>query len=150
MKVLFLTANRPLPDELIKYAREDTHYLLYIYDRMKCELLDAGNEQQNLLLSVLQKSQRICAKVVNVVWKVVLILRLSAFSDSLLRKHSTWDLCCGPNCIFNWGGLSRRVPTVLHPMIQTTDYMDCIIYCYLLFISFFLQQKSRLDILWCF
>lgn len=24
---------RPLPAELLKYAREDTHYLLYIYDR---------------------------------------------------------------------------------------------------------------------
>uniref|UniRef100_A0A804UM03 3'-5' exonuclease domain-containing protein n=4 Tax=Zea mays TaxID=4577 RepID=A0A804UM03_MAIZE len=27
--------SRPLPDEMIKYAREDTHYLLYIYDLMR-------------------------------------------------------------------------------------------------------------------
>lgn len=26
---------RPLPEELLLYARTDTHYLLYIYDRLK-------------------------------------------------------------------------------------------------------------------
>jgi len=26
---------RPLPEELMVYARMDTHYLLYIYDRLK-------------------------------------------------------------------------------------------------------------------
>ena len=30
---------RPLPEELLQYARADTHYLLYIYDRLKvCRL----------------------------------------------------------------------------------------------------------------
>lgn len=54
---------RPLPAELMKYAREDTHYLTYIYQRMKQELLARGNDQKNLLLSVLQRSTEICAKV---------------------------------------------------------------------------------------
>lgn len=54
---------RPLPEELMKYAREDTHYLLYIYDRMKKELIERGNEQKNLLHSVIQKSTRVCAQV---------------------------------------------------------------------------------------
>jgi len=44
---------RPLPEELLNYAREDTHYLLYIYDMMRNSLLDRGNQQKNLLLSVL-------------------------------------------------------------------------------------------------
>nr|GMC92161.1 protein RRP6-like 2 [Ipomoea batatas]GMC93851.1 protein RRP6-like 2 [Ipomoea batatas] len=30
---------RPLPDEMLRYAREDTHFLLYIYDVMKMKLL---------------------------------------------------------------------------------------------------------------
>lgn len=47
----------------MKYAREDTHYLTYIYHRMKQELLARGNDQKNLLLSVLQRSTEICAKV---------------------------------------------------------------------------------------
>ena len=54
---------RPLPAELMKYAREDTHYLIYIYHCMKQELLARGNDQKNLLHSVLQRSTEICAKV---------------------------------------------------------------------------------------
>lgn len=53
---------RPLPEELVKYAQEDTHYLLHIYDRMKNELLAKGNEQKNLLHSVLQRSKVLCEK----------------------------------------------------------------------------------------
>ena len=30
---------RPIPDEMMRYAREDTHYLLYIYDCLRKELL---------------------------------------------------------------------------------------------------------------
>jgi len=29
----------PLPEAMIHYARQDTHYLLYIYDRMRQELV---------------------------------------------------------------------------------------------------------------
>ncbi|XP_069106057.1 exosome complex component 10-like [Argopecten irradians] len=54
---------RPLPKELISYAREDTHYLLYLYDKMKNELIERGNEQKNLLTSVFNRSKDICAKV---------------------------------------------------------------------------------------
>ena len=53
---------RPLLEELVKYAREDTHYLLYIYDRMKSELLDRGNNHSNLLVSVLDRSGQICLR----------------------------------------------------------------------------------------
>ncbi|XP_023213356.1 exosome component 10-like, partial [Centruroides sculpturatus] len=53
---------RPLPEELIRYAREDTHYLLYIYDMERNELIGKGNEQQNLLLSVYQRSKLVCLK----------------------------------------------------------------------------------------
>ena len=47
---------------MIKYAREDTHYLLYIYDRMRNELIRRGNQQLNLLHSVLNRSRDICLK----------------------------------------------------------------------------------------
>lgn len=53
---------RPLPQELIQYAREDTHYLLYIYDMLRNELINKGNNQQNLLQSVFQRSKLICLK----------------------------------------------------------------------------------------
>ncbi|OCT70254.1 hypothetical protein XELAEV_18037175mg [Xenopus laevis] len=56
---------RPLPEEMIAYvayARVDTHYLLYIYDKMRIALLDAANGQQNLLQLVWQRSKDICLK----------------------------------------------------------------------------------------
>lgn len=34
---------RPLPEVMLTYARQDTHYLLYVYDRLKNELLARGN-----------------------------------------------------------------------------------------------------------
>lgn len=54
---------RPLPEELILYARLDTHYLLYVWDSMKMDLLKLANERTNLLESVFQSSTNICKKV---------------------------------------------------------------------------------------
>jgi hypothetical protein len=31
---------RPIPAEMLLYARQDTHYLLYVYDRMRNELVE--------------------------------------------------------------------------------------------------------------
>ncbi|XP_041062323.1 exosome component 10 [Carcharodon carcharias] len=53
---------RPLPNEMLHYAQEDTHYLLYIYDKMKNQLWEQGNEQANLVQMVCQKSRDICLK----------------------------------------------------------------------------------------
>lgn len=53
---------RPLPEELIDYARQDTHYLLYIYDNMRNELIRKSNEGNNLIRSVYQASTEICKK----------------------------------------------------------------------------------------
>ncbi|XP_030639916.1 exosome complex component 10 [Chanos chanos] len=53
---------RPLPEEMLKYARADTHYLLYVYDRLRADLLDAGNGQPALLQLVWTKSKDISLK----------------------------------------------------------------------------------------
>ena len=37
--------ERPLSAEMIRYARQDTHYLLDIYDRLKNQLLSDGTDQ---------------------------------------------------------------------------------------------------------
>ena len=34
--------KRPIPAEMMHYAREDTHYLLYIYDMMRNQLYESG------------------------------------------------------------------------------------------------------------
>lgn len=48
---------RPLPAELIDYARSDTHYLLYIYDNMRNQLVEASTSDDNLIDYVLGKSK---------------------------------------------------------------------------------------------
>lgn len=53
---------RPLDQELINYAQGDTHYLLYVYDVIKNELIEAGNGGRQILLSVLQSSKELCLR----------------------------------------------------------------------------------------
>lgn len=53
---------RPLPEQLVNYARSDTHNLLYIYDLMRNQLIERGNETNNLLRSVYSRSSAICLK----------------------------------------------------------------------------------------
>jgi exosome complex exonuclease RRP6 len=51
---------RPLSKELFEYARADTHFLLYIYDNMRNELVersDFSNPEKNKILAVLQNSK---------------------------------------------------------------------------------------------
>ena len=49
---------------MIKYAREDVHYLLYIYDRMRQDLVNLahkqGLESSQFIKSVLKKSCEVC------------------------------------------------------------------------------------------
>ena len=49
---------RPLTDEMTRYAREDTHYLLYIYDKLRIELAAAGVAAT----VVWDKSGEVCAQ----------------------------------------------------------------------------------------
>ena len=44
---------RPLPDVMVKYAREDTHYLLYVYDCLRYELMHLGTINQLIALEKL-------------------------------------------------------------------------------------------------
>ncbi|CAD8116640.1 unnamed protein product [Paramecium sonneborni] len=62
--------QRPLSDEMIKYAQIDTHYLLYIYDRMRQDLSKLNKPQENLnnvpnyyIESVLKRSKETSLKI---------------------------------------------------------------------------------------
>ena len=59
-----IDSSRPLPEEYLRYAREDTHYLLYIYDLLRNRLLEVRNKNPQLLQSVYAKSKMICQKVI--------------------------------------------------------------------------------------
>ncbi|CAH2079523.1 unnamed protein product [Thlaspi arvense] len=57
---------RPLPEEMTRYAREDTHYLLYIYDVMRLELqrIATGEElTDSPLLEVYKRSYDVCTQL---------------------------------------------------------------------------------------
>eukprot|EP00268_Persea_americana_P045801 TRINITY_DN46934_c0_g1_i10.p1 TRINITY_DN46934_c0_g1~~TRINITY_DN46934_c0_g1_i10.p1 ORF type:complete len:933 (-),score=208.21 TRINITY_DN46934_c0_g1_i10:546-3344(-) len=57
---------RPLPDDMIKYAREDTHYLLHIYDLMRGRLIMSSAESacsDDLLLEVYKRSCDVCLQL---------------------------------------------------------------------------------------
>jgi hypothetical protein len=54
---------RPLPKEMEMYATEDTHYLLYVYDRLRSELAAKSQPGHNLILSVLNRSRELCLQV---------------------------------------------------------------------------------------
>lgn len=57
---------RPLTKEMLRYAREDTHYLLYIYDRMKRMLLSSSTDPEcpeAPLVEVYQRSFDLCMQL---------------------------------------------------------------------------------------
>lgn len=54
--------TRPLPQEMFFYARADTHFLLFIYDCMRNELIEKSNPKvpdENRIEIVLQKSKEV-------------------------------------------------------------------------------------------
>ncbi|KAH7155121.1 ribonuclease H-like domain-containing protein [Dactylonectria estremocensis] len=53
---------RPIPEEMLYYARSDTHYLLYIYDRVRNDLVtasDTANKETNLIERALERSREL-------------------------------------------------------------------------------------------
>ncbi len=48
---------------MLKYAQADTHYLLYVYDRVRADLYDMGNSQATLIQQVWEKSRALSLKV---------------------------------------------------------------------------------------
>ncbi|KAK0260402.1 hypothetical protein B0A54_01853 [Friedmanniomyces endolithicus] len=87
---------RPLPQELFDYARSDTHYLLYIFDEMRNELIQRSdltrpNHEGDKLWDVLQKS-----------------------SETALRRyeHPIYDTELGQGPV-GWYKLLDRTPALL-------------------------------------
>lgn len=51
--------ERPLPKEMLDYARSDTHYLLYCFDRLRNELVE---NSRSMMDTVLQRSKETALK----------------------------------------------------------------------------------------
>lgn len=55
-------SSRPLPKEMFDYARSDTHFLLYVYDNLRNELLEKSDKAQpdgDLIDYVLRESKEV-------------------------------------------------------------------------------------------
>ncbi|XP_023327767.1 exosome component 10-like [Eurytemora carolleeae] len=74
---------RPLPEAMVYYARQDTRYLIFLYEKLKIELLEKGNEQQNLLRAALQQSNILCST------RYYKPIRTSASHLDLLKKSKS-------------------------------------------------------------
>lgn len=48
---------RPLPSGMFDYARSDTHYLLYVFDNLRNELIEASEPNNSLIDYVLERSK---------------------------------------------------------------------------------------------
>ncbi|XP_074315126.1 protein RRP6-like 1 [Silene latifolia] len=78
---------RPLPVDMLKYAREDTHYLLFIYDSMRKELGSIGSDP--LMIEVYKRSYDVCKRLycVEVFDRETSYLSLYGLSDACLDEE---------------------------------------------------------------
>lgn len=72
--IYYFFFSRPLPEDFMEYARQDSHYLLYVYDLMRNELIERGNQLNNLITAVYSRSVDICLKVSHLQFRSVLFL----------------------------------------------------------------------------
>ncbi|RAH39655.1 exosome nuclease subunit RRP6 [Aspergillus brunneoviolaceus CBS 621.78] len=49
---------RPIPEGMFDYARSDTHYLLYVYDHIRNELVENSTPDNNLVDYVMEQSKK--------------------------------------------------------------------------------------------
>lgn len=54
---------RPLPHDMLHYARSDTHFLLYVYDQLRNSLLERAQGKQDLVRQVLKRSEDTALKL---------------------------------------------------------------------------------------
>ncbi|KAK4553491.1 exosome nuclease subunit [Recurvomyces mirabilis] len=88
---------RPLPQELFDYARSDTHYLLYIFDNLRNELLQRSDfsmpdREGDKLFDVLQRSSETALQV---------------------YEHPVYDSALGQGPV-GWYKLLARTPALLN------------------------------------
>lgn len=84
---------RPLAEELLKYAREDTHYLLYIKDMLTNALIEQANGQSNILKAVYDRSTDMCKKTYKKpVWSEGSYMNMYRKSKKLFNNRQLYAL----------------------------------------------------------
>jgi len=87
---------RPLPEEMLSYARSDTHFLLYIFDCLRNELLEMfdPDDPKNKMASVLENSKKVALRV---------------------YEKDAYDAVSGAG-LLGWQNLLNRAQEALNPM----------------------------------
>ncbi|RDB15305.1 Exosome complex exonuclease rrp6 [Hypsizygus marmoreus] len=136
---------RPLPKEMLDYARSDTHFLLYIYDNLRNALLDRalsrnqsrdqspsstpphasslGHPAHALIKHVLARSEEVCLRTYE---KEVYDVEGGSGSngwDTLARKWNKGALLAGGPGV-GVGGLQRAVYRMVHRWRDTVARED--------------------------
>ncbi|CCD15945.1 unnamed protein product, partial [Trypanosoma congolense IL3000] len=95
---------RPIPAEMISYAQQDTHFLLYVYDRLKQLLLNCESRATvgNMLVHVFQESRA---------------LSLERYEKPQLDPDATYKLALGRSL----GGLSLSQLQVAREIFNWRD-----------------------------
>ena len=83
---------RPLPSEMLKYAREDTHYLLYIYDRMRNMLFEKNRLPGNVASN---------GSSLLTVWKQSAALSLSVYTKEIVDDNTISTFCSNNGLVFH-------------------------------------------------
>ncbi|KAH7441963.1 hypothetical protein KP509_03G064000 [Ceratopteris richardii] len=98
---------RPLTVEMIKYAREDTHYLLYIRDLLQEKLVASqAEDKQELLVEVLRRSRDICLRLYEKeITTETSFLQVYGLDD---RKFNTQQLSV-LSALYSWRDQTARV-----------------------------------------
>ena len=125
--------RRPLTADMIEYARQDTHYLLYCYDRLRCRLLEAaastGSASHaaghgvsfalgNPLLHVLSESRRLCLTM----YDKPVHNDQTSYEDGLSRSLSglSAEQREVARRVYNWRDRTARQHDESPPAIMTT------------------------------
>lgn len=77
---------RPLPQQLLKYAQQDTHYLLFIYDHMRNDLINHANGLPTLIKGVFHDSKIVCLKRY-----IKPIINENSYRDLYLKSKRSFD-----------------------------------------------------------
>ncbi|KAK1753090.1 ribonuclease H-like domain-containing protein [Echria macrotheca] len=86
---------RPLPEEMFYYAQCDTHFLLYVYDMLRNELVEASDRddpEKDLIGKVLQKSQETALqRYENIIYDAATGLGVRGWSNQLLKTSAIYN-----------------------------------------------------------
>ena len=85
-------SSRPLTHEMFEYARSDTHFLLYVFDNLRNELVKHSNENGNLVDTVLEESKKVALqRYERPVYDAELGMGSSGWYNMLIRQSAVFN-----------------------------------------------------------